>query len=117
VIAELVLALTVTATSTARLWQVEAAGWERLADECAADLRASRSEVRRLRVLEQRPVLTSSTTPAWRPALLGGMAGAAVAGGAAAGLACDEGACRAGGLAAAVAVLVSALVLLAQSAP
>lgn len=116
-IAEPLLALALTATSTARLWQVESAGWERLAEECAAELVASRSEVRRLRVLEERPVLTSSTAPAWRPALLGGMAGAAVAGGAAAGLACDEGACRAGGLAAAVAVLVSALVLLAQSAP
>jgi len=113
-IAELVLSLTVTATSTstARLWQVEAAGWERLADECAADLRASRSEVRRLRALEPVPSLTSSTSPSWRPALLGGMAGAALAGGAAAGLACDEATCRVGGIAAGAAVLVAVLVML-----
>jgi hypothetical protein len=115
VIAELVLALTVTATSTARLWQVESAGWERLADECAADLRASRSEVRRLRVLEQRPVLTSSTAPAWRSALVGGMAGAAIGGGAAAAIGCDDARCRSAGVAAGVAVLVGALLVLLVS--
>jgi hypothetical protein len=115
VIAELVLALTVTATSTARLWQVEAAGWERLADECAADLRASRSEVRRLRVLEERPALTSSTAPSWRSALVGGMAGAAIGGGAAAAIGCEEARCRTAGVAASVAVLVGALIVLLVS--
>jgi hypothetical protein len=114
-IAEPLLALVLTATSTARLWQIESAGWERLADECAADLRASRSEVRRLRVLEQRPALTSSTAPAWRPALLGGMAGAAIGGGAAAAIGCDDARCRSAGVAAGVAVLVGALIVLLVS--
>jgi hypothetical protein len=114
-IAEPLLALVLTATSTARLWQVEAAGWERLADECAADLRASRSEVRRLRALEPVPSLTSSTSPSWRPALLGGMAGAAIGGGAAAAIGCDDARCRSAGVAAGVAVLVGALIVLLVS--
>lgn len=113
-IAEPLLALVLTATSTARLWQVESAAWERLAEECAAELVASRSEANRLRALQPLPALpsTSSTSPSWRPALLGGMAGAAVAGGAAAGLACDEATCRVGGIAAGATVLVAVLVML-----
>jgi hypothetical protein len=113
-IAEPLLALVLTVTSTARLWQVESAGWERLAEECAAELVASRSEASRLRALQPLPALpsTSSTSPSWRPALLGGMAGAAIGGGAAAAIGCDEATCRLGGIAAGATVLVAVLVML-----
>ena len=113
-IADAILAAAIATTSTtppARLWQVESAGWERLAGECLGELQASRADARRLRLL-QLPTPMSSSSSSWRPALLGGLAGAAIAGGTAAGLACDEARCRGAGIAVGAVALVAAVVML-----
>lgn len=122
-IAELVLGLTLSATtaparpSLARRWQIEAAGWERLALECGAELGSARGRARQLQAQlqgaeERAAPAPSPAPPRWRTALLGGAAGAAVAGGTAAGVACAGAECRWTGVSAGVLALGVALALL-----
>lgn len=115
------LLLTVTATTPLeRAWQVEAAGWERLSGECLAELEEARAERGRLRLAlqgaQERAAPPASPTPTlWRQALLGGLLGASAAGGAAAGIGCEDARCRGAGIAVGAAGVIVALVaLLAQ---
>lgn len=119
-IAELCLALTAatSSVSVARRYQIEAAGWERLAAECAGELRSARGERdwARLQVEQLRARTATAAAPVersrWPAVVAGAIAGAAVAGGGAASIACEGPRCRGAGLAVGAAALVAAVVML-----
>jgi len=121
-IAELALAASMVATTPsptiARRWQIEAAGWERLAAECMAELQATRSTQARTEALldgareRVRPIALPHQADRSLTVLSGALGGAGLAGGIGAAAACEGATCRTIGISVGVGALLIAILAL-----